>query len=140
MIEFRKKHNGTLEIKCSSEFEHLDAIVDRAQEFLDARIGDEELVYKVVLLLSEAATNAIEHGNKLNASKVVRITLAIDTQRITVTVEDEGDGFDKEQIDNPIDTDNLLNDGGRGLFFIQEMADEYHIEDKGRKIHILFNR
>ena len=140
MIEIRNTRDGVLNIRCSSEFEHLDAIVDRTEEFLATQLKDDDLAYKVVLLLSEAVTNAIEHGNKFDASKEVKVTLEVKTKKIEITVEDEGEGFDKSEVKDPIERANLLNDSGRGLFFIQEMADDYHIGDGGRTMHILFNR
>ena len=140
MIDIRNTIDGVLDIKCSSEFEHLDTIVDRSEEFLASLIEDEELAYKVVLLLSEAVTNAIEHGNKLDASKHVTISLEVKPKKVTITVEDQGEGFDRGQLKDPIDGANLLNDGGRGIFFIQEMADAYHLENGGRRVHIIFNR
>lgn len=140
MIEFWNTRAGVLDIKCSSEFEHLDAIVDGAQEFLASQVDNEELAYKVVLLLSEAVTNAIEHGNKLDASKEVDVNLDVSPKKIKITVKDQGEGFDTSKLSDPIDADNLLNDGGRGIFFIQEMADEYQISEGGRKMEIIFNR
>lgn len=140
MIEIRNTSEGVLDIKCSSEFEHLDEIVDRSEAFLASQITDDELAYKVVLLLSEAVTNAIEHGNKSDASKIVTVNLTVGKKKIAIVVEDEGDGFDQSEVDNPIEGANLLNDGGRGLFFIAEMADEYKLENGGRKVRIGFNR
>lgn len=140
MIEFRNTSAGVLDIKCSSEFEHLDPIVDGAQEFLASQVDDDELAYKVVLLLSEAVTNAIEHGNKMDASKFVTVHLSVKPKKINLVVVDQGDGFDTGKLSDPIDASNLLSDGGRGIFFIQEMADEYHISEGGRKMEITFNR
>ena len=140
MIEIRNPSAGVLDIECSSEFEHLDEIVDQSEAFLASQITDDELAYKVVLLLSEAVTNAIEHGNKSDASKMVTVNLTVGKKKISIVVEDEGEGFDQSEVDNPIEGANLLNDGGRGLFFIGEMADDYKLENGGRTVRIVFNR
>lgn len=140
MIEIRNTRDGVLNIRCSSEFEHLDAIVNRSEEFLASQVEDDELVYKVVLLLSEAATNAIEHGNKLDASKEVKIVLQVKAKKIEITVDDQGEGFDEAALKDPSNSANVLDDSGRGIFFIKEMADEYSIKNGGRTIHIAFNR
>ena len=140
MIEIRNTRDGVLHIKCSSEFDHLDTIVNRSEEFMASQVDDAELAYKVVLLLSEAVTNAIEHGNKMDASKEVTVALEVKPQKIEITVDDQGEGFDHSQIKDPVEADNLLNDGGRGIFFIQEMADEYKFKNGGRTMHIVFNR
>ena len=140
MIEIKTKSKGVLEIDCSSEFEHLDRIVDESEAFLSTLLDDDDLAYKVVLLLTEAVTNAIEHGNKLDTTKAVHILLEVKDAKIVVEVQDEGHGFNPNNIANPIDTENILNDGGRGIFFIEQMADEVHFDNNGSRVQIVFNR
>lgn len=140
MIEIAKKSPHHLYIKCSSEFEHLDTIVDKSEAFLAPLVTDEELAYRVVLLLTEAVTNAIEHGNANDASKMIYIDLKIMDAQILIKVEDEGPGFDPNAVSNPTASENLLNDGGRGIFFIEEMADAVAYEQGGRRVCISFNR
>lgn len=140
MIEIAKKSPHHLYIKCSSEFEHLDTIVDKSEAFLASQVTDEELAYRVVLLLTEAVTNAIEHGNANDAGKIVYIDIQVMDKEILLRVEDEGDGFDPDSVSNPTASENLLNDGGRGIFFIEEMADAVTYENSGRRVCITFNR
>ncbi len=140
MIEITTIAKGHLQIVCSSEFDHLDQIVDETEAFTAPLIDDEELAYKVVLLVSEAVTNAIEHGNAMDAGKQVKLDVVIDDSRAKITVEDEGEGFKREEIQNPTDEPNLLMDDGRGIFFIEEMADKVDYELNGRRIHIYFRR
>lgn len=140
MIEITKKEKGHLHFVCSSEFEHLDRIVEEADAFVKPLVEDEEFAYKIVLLLSEAVTNAIEHGNALDSDKKVTIDLKIDSKRAQITVEDEGNGFERSEIEDPTNAANLLMDGGRGIFFIEQMADDVAFELNGRRVHIFFNR
>ena len=46
MIEIKTKGKEVLEIDCSSEFEHLDRIVDESEAFLAPLIDDDDLAYK----------------------------------------------------------------------------------------------
>jgi len=92
------------------------------------------------LLLTEAVTNAIEHGNVLDEEKKVIGDLKIDNERVQITVEDEGEGFEPSEVKDPTNAENLLMDGGRGIFFIEQMADEVSFEQNGRRVHIFFNR
>lgn len=140
MIEISNKSAKHLHITCSSEFEHLDRIVDETEAFLADLITDPDFSYKIVLLVSEAATNAIEHGNALDASKNVKLDVKVAADKVTVTVEDEGKGFERSAVQNPTADENLLVDGGRGLFFIEEMADDVSYELNGRRVNIVFNR
>ncbi len=140
MIEFSKKAKGHLHCVFTSDFEHLDQIVDKTEAFLAKPISDNDLAYKIVLLVSEAVTNAIEHGNKMDESKKVYLDLKVGSKQIQITVEDEGEGFERESVENPADEANLLMDGGRGIFFIEEMADKVAYEKNGRRVQIFFNR
>ncbi len=140
MIEITKKAKGHLHVVCSSEFEHLDRIVDEAESFVSSIIKDDDFTYKIVLLLSEAVTNAIEHGNAYDAAKKVVVDLKIDSKQAQITVEDEGKGFERSNVQDPTDKENLLMDGGRGIFFIEQMADDVSFELNGRRVNIFFKR
>lgn len=95
---------------------------------------------KLMLLLSEAVTNAIVHGNDSDSSKKVQIEIKIKPDSVITTVEDEGEGYDPGQAsNNPLNEENLLKEGGRGLFLIEEISDEmeYFREGRGIKFVIL---
>jgi serine/threonine-protein kinase RsbW len=119
-----------------SKAELLEPLVEEAEAFLRQRTDDEELVYRAVLLLSEAATNAMKHGNGLDPEKYVRIEMAQERERVRIRVCDEGTGFRPEATADPLDAANILNTTGRGIFLIREMADEVRFEDDGRCVVI----
>jgi PAS domain S-box-containing protein len=48
----------------------------------------------LALILNELVTNAVKHGIKDSARKEVRISLAERDDHLTLSVEDDGDGFD----------------------------------------------
>jgi len=60
--------------------------------------------------------NAVAHGNRYNANKKVRFSVASDTQRFTVRIADEGDGFDFSHLPDPRLQENLMRASGRGIF------------------------
>ena len=130
----------TLSLVLPSEFAILDRIVAETEAFLAERLDDEDLAYRVLLLATEAVTNAIEHGNELDAGKQVRMELRVGPARVELWVEDEGGGFDPARVDSPLEDENLLHDGGRGVYLIEEMADEVHFEAEGRRVRMFFNR
>ncbi len=123
----------------SSRFEELDRIVDEAEAFYKACLSDEEKVFTGVLLASEAVTNAIEHGNASDPAKKVIIDFRLNGTQAELWVEDEGDGFNRDDIANPLASENLLEDGGRGIFLIERLADGVKYEKEGRRIGIFFS-
>ncbi len=76
--------------------------------------------------VSEACINAIEHGNQLNESLGVVVTLSIDDASLEVMIRDQGTGV-KEGMHVPdIDRKMLGEDDprGMGMFLIQALVDE----------------
>jgi serine/threonine-protein kinase RsbW len=100
---------------------------------------EDDRIFTGVLLASEVVTNAIEHGNKNDESKKVVIEFRLNQGRSECWVEDEGEGFNREDIADPLATENLLEDGGRGIFLIERMADQVVYENGGRRIGIILN-
>ena len=132
--------NQTESLTISSRFENLEEVVERAQAFFSGVSSDEDFVYNAVLLTSEAVTNAIEHGNSLDESKSVRIEFISTDESHQLWVEDEGEGFSPGEVKDPLRDENLLADGGRGIFLIEHIADEVRYEKGGRRIGMLFHR
>jgi len=93
-----------------------------------------------MLLLSEAVTNAIVHGNKLDESKKVEVEVQINPDNIVSTVKDFGDGFDPEEANDPLEEENLLKDSGRGIFLIKEISDSVDYLENGTKIRFSIKR
>lgn len=129
-----------LHLKLTSTFDNLERAVEEAEAFMAGITDDEDLAYNVVLLTSEAVTNGMEHGNGWDASKHIIFDLTANKERIELSVLDEGEGFDPASIGNPLDAENLLNGRGRGLYFMEEIANELHIEDDGCRLRLIFYR
>lgn len=130
---------GEMEMVLDSDLAHIERVVDETEAFLDGRVDDEDLAYRVVLLATEAVTNAIEHGNKHDPAKKVFYRLVVRATRIELVVEDQGEGFDPEATDDPREAEHLLREGGRGILFMESMADEIAFSEGGRKVHLTFH-
>ncbi|PLX69055.1 MAG: hypothetical protein C0602_08230 [Denitrovibrio sp.] len=116
---------------------------------------------KVRVGLSEMLTNAIEHGNlgitgddKLHAtedgsyydlvnqrlsseqyiSKLVTFTYKIDKEGIIIDIEDEGSGFNVEELPDPTDPESLLKLHGRGILITRMYFDDVSYNEKGNKV------
>ncbi len=84
--------------------------------------------------LDEAFVNAVKHGNKYDARKLVRITAEVSKQEAKFTIEDEGEGFDVNNIPDPLDPENLFKTSGRGVLFIYNIMDEVKYNDRGNRL------
>lgn len=131
--------SGAMEMVLATDLASIERVVEETEAFLGPRVADEELAYRVVLLATEAVTNAIEHGNKFDADKRVYFQIRIGSRRIELAVEDEGRGFDPQKTDDPLAEENLLREGGRGILFMESLADEVRFENGGRKVLLIFH-
>lgn len=127
-----------MEMVLDSDLESIERVVEETEAFLAGRVSDEDLAYRVVLLATEAVTNAIEHGNKFDPEKQVFYRVDVQEARIELVVEDQGTGFDPSKRDDPREAENLLREGGRGILFMESMADEIAFAEGGRKVHLIF--
>lgn len=81
----------------------------------------DEKYYNIMIAVSEAVNNALNHGNKLDPAKKVFFDLIATAQKITITVRDEGEGFDPNEVADCTDPENLLKSSGRGVYLIREL-------------------
>lgn len=123
-----------------SDFQELEKVEQFVEEGLKAFIGsNEELKSKVALTLSEAVTNAIIHGNQQKSHKKVTVTACTTDQKLIISIQDEGQGFDPSTLPDPLQEENLLKEGGRGVYLIRQYADELHFEQEGTLVRMVFN-
>jgi len=99
--------------------------IDRARQFVEECLLPLNISRKersnVMFCLVEAVVNAVNHGNGGDPSKKVRITFRADDAKVTVSVSDEGPGFDPEKIPDPTAPEEISRPTGRGIFFMRQM-------------------
>ena len=84
--------------------------------------------------LDEAFVNAVKHGNKFDSKKMIRIGAEVSGTEARFTIEDEGDGFDVNNIPDPLDPENLFKASGRGVLFIYNIMDEVKYNERGNRL------
>jgi serine/threonine-protein kinase RsbW len=84
--------------------------------------------------LDEAFVNAVKHGNKFDAAKLIRVTAEVSKAEAKFTIEDEGEGFDVNAIPDPLDPENLFKTSGRGVLFIYNIMDEVKYNERGNRL------
>lgn len=95
-----------------------------ADEFAKSQSLDDEFVSAIDLAIRESVANAVKHGNKLDETKNVDVTLADSAKAFEITVRDFGSGFDVDNIADATAPENLLKTDGRGILFMRSFMDE----------------
>ena len=87
--------------------------------------------------LDEAFVNAVKHGNRNDPTKMVRITAELSASEARFTVEDEGEGFNVQEIPDPCDPANLFKTSGRGVLLIYNIMDEVKYNERGNRLTMI---
>ena len=102
--------------------------ISQVERFLHSLPGfqylEQSKYFNALIAVTEAVNNAIIHGNKCDESKVVTLSARVSESEITISIRDSGEGFDPYIIPDPRRKENLLKDGGRGVFLITSLVDE----------------
>ncbi|MGE5348171.1 MAG: ATP-binding protein [Actinomycetota bacterium] len=125
-------------ITINSDIEKL-RVVETLVDTLSKKLGISDEVYgKILISTVEAVNNAILHGNKGNAEKMVTVNFTSDGNLFEVTVTDEGDGFEYNNLPDPTDPENIENLHGRGVFIMRSLADVIEYNDSGNQVKMRF--
>lgn len=108
--------------------------VDQAEEMVIEEAGrlgfDEDDQHQIGMAVRECMVNAVVHGNRYNKRKHVHLSIERSESRLTVTIGDEGDGFDLSSLPDPTAPDNLLRQSGRGILLIKAFMDEFDVHPR----------
>lgn len=106
----------------------IESFIDNAKD--KYHIND-DIYGNIMISVTESVSNAIMHGNKEDASKKVHLELHFNEDEIKFIIKDEGTGFDYATLKDPTSPENLEKTGGRGVFIMQNLADDVRFEEEG---------
>lgn len=107
----------------SSSIEAIDEAVVKAVSFAAEAGFADDAIFGIDMAVREALANAVKHGNKLDASKRVEITLISLAGGMEILIRDYGAGFKVEEVPDPTNPENLLKASGRGILFMHNFVD-----------------
>ncbi len=126
-------------LKITSDVENL-RIVEKFIDEISSELQLSNEIYGNLLIATlEAVNNAIVHGNKLNAEKHVEINIKNLVNKLEITVQDQGTGFDYNNIPDPTAPENIEKINGRGIFLMKKLSDGIEFFQNGKIVKLLFN-
>lgn len=114
----------TVRLEFGSAFEMLD-IVQVMSDYVGRSLGlDDDSLHWVGVAVRESVINAIKHGNRHDISKHVIVEFVTAPSEMTVSIRDQGEGFDPDQLADPLAPENMLKASGRGIFLMRNFMDD----------------
>jgi anti-sigma regulatory factor (Ser/Thr protein kinase) len=74
------------------------------------------------LVIDEALENAIRHGNNFNEDKCIHFRMKGHKKKVSITIQDQGNGFRRDHLPDPLHDTNRFAPGGRGLLLISNIG------------------
>ena len=122
MTEARK-----LSLNLESTLDSVEAAELIVQRLAQLNGFAEEQIDHIGMAVRETVANAVTHGNGYSREKAVGFEAETDEKSFSVTVSDEGEGFDPDQVADPLDAENLLKASGRGLLLMRAFFDKVDV-------------
>lgn len=113
----------------------IESFIDNARDRFEI---NDDIYGNIMISVTECISNAIIHGNSSDKNKLVHLELKAENDKLSFVIEDEGKGFEMENLPDPTAPENLDKPGGRGIFLIKHLSDEVKFEDHGKKTILSF--
>jgi serine/threonine-protein kinase RsbW len=125
-------------LNISSKIENLRTVEKMVDEIATENKLGSEIYGNILIATLEAANNAILHGNKLDNNKEVNIKFVLNKEELHIYVQDEGEGFDYQNIPDPTAPENIENINGRGIFLMEKLSDNIEFTENGSSVELTF--
>ena len=120
-----------------SEIKAITPLVERLMRLIEGShciTGEESAV---ALALREALSNAVIHGNRLDAHKLVHVRFRCKVRSgISLVVSDQGQGFEVYRVPDSAAVENLEAEHGRGIQPMKLVMDEVSFQHGGTEVHM----
>ena len=126
-------------IEFASQGENITVVERLIDELCEKHQVAEEHYGNILIALTEAVNNAIYHGNKQDPSKRVIVKYTANENEFFFHIEDDGPGFDYDNVPDPTAPENLEKPNGRGVFLMRHLSDHLEFLDDGRIVEMKFS-
>ncbi len=128
------------ELSLSSDYNSLVDIENMVNDVCEKLHLPEDTYGNILIALTEAVNNAIEHGNQKKKELPVVVKVYDHQKGFCINVKDQGVGFNFNDLPDPTSPENILKEDGRGIFLMKNLADEVEFHENGNSVSIFFNK
>jgi len=113
----------------------IESFIDNAKDTFEI---NDDLYGNIMISVTECISNAIVHGNQSDPAKMVHLELQMEPGLLSCSIEDQGSGFDFNNLPDPTAPEHIEKTGGRGIFLMRHLSDEVKFEEGGKKTVLSF--
>ena len=126
-----------LDVTIPADPSAINGVVDGVMQIARQMKSAEGNEFQIELALREALANAIVHGCNNDPKKKVECCVACtESSDVVIVVRDPGAGFNPGEVRNPLASENLHSDHGRGIYLINQLMDEVSFDRNGAEIRM----
>jgi serine/threonine-protein kinase RsbW len=127
-------------LKVPSSFESINKVEALIDSVCEKLLVNKDYYGNVLIAVTEAVNNAIQHGNKESGALTVDLYVGDKETDFCFCIEDSGKGFDFRSLPDPTSPENIELENGRGIYLMKSLAEEVEFEDNGRSVNIYFSK
>ncbi|MEJ6584115.1 MAG: ATP-binding protein [Crocinitomicaceae bacterium] len=127
-------------LSISSDFTEVSKVEMLIDNVCSRLSVNEDYYGNVLIAVTEAVNNAIQHGNKQNSSLNVDLFVGDKETDFCFSVKDAGSGFDFTNLPDPTAPENIEKEEGRGIFLMKSLAEDVEFFDNGSNVEIYFTK
>lgn len=114
-------HHNDIKITVPSSLENLALIRGIVRVFLELHSVSKKDIVQLLTVVDELSTNVVEHAYAYTVGDII-LEIRKDMDNIKIIIEDNGSGFDENNISK--------DEGGMGLSIARAISDDFKIEKK----------
>ena len=144
----RRGARGEIHFQLQSDARHLEQLNDMLSSlFLHGGLSAEH-ARQLTTAVREMGANAIEWGHRRNRDMVLHVRYRIEPDRVVITIQDNGPGFDPADLPHAADGEDPvrhmevrnergLRPGGFGILMARGMVDEMTYNQTGNEVTLV---
>ncbi len=123
-----------LQLVLKGNEEQLKKVPNYVREIIHEHALSPQISNELLLILSEAISNAMIHGNQRSTQKEVEVNCSFQHPFLHFAVADQGNGFELNSIDTHVNEQKLHKEGGRGVLLMQNFCEDIQYQKQHRTL------
>lgn len=131
--------SGRVELTNSPD--DINATRDRLLKAIEAGGLPEAAGFAIRLAFDEAIANAFKHGHaSLSPDTPIMVDMLVSATGVRISIEDQGPGFDPDDVPDPTLDENLARPSGRGIMLMRAYMTEVSFNAAGNVVTLVYER